>query len=75
MARILVVDDEPDALEFLAEEFGDRGFEVSTALNGKDAIESVKANPPDLLFLEETGSTVCVVPVAPGMSTPSLRHW
>ena len=52
MARILVVDDEKDTLEFFAEEFEDRGFHVDTAISGADAIESVKTHKPDLIFLD-----------------------
>ncbi len=52
MARILVVDDEQDVLDFLAEEFGDCGHEVNTLLRGNEALESVKASTPDLVFLD-----------------------
>jgi two-component system response regulator (stage 0 sporulation protein F) len=52
MARILVVDDEPGLLDFLAEEFKARGLEVGTALNGLEAVESVRAKSPDLVLLD-----------------------
>ena len=52
MARILIVDDEQDAVEFLAEEFRDRGLEVDTALSGLEAIERVRAHIPDIVFLD-----------------------
>ena len=52
MARILIVDDEQDAVEFLAGQFKNRGLEVDTALSGKGAIERVQANIPDLVFLD-----------------------
>ncbi len=52
MARILIVDDEQDAVEFLAGQFKNRGLEVDTALSGKEAIERVQANIPDLVFLD-----------------------
>ncbi len=52
MARLLIVDDEQDAVEFLAGQFKNRGLEVDTALNGLEAIERVQANIPDLVFLD-----------------------
>ena len=52
MARILIVDDEQDAVEFLAGQFKNRGLEVDTALSGLEAIERVQANIPDLVFLD-----------------------
>jgi DNA-binding NtrC family response regulator len=52
MARILIVDDEQDAVEFLAEEFKDRGLEVDTALSGLEAIEKIRAHIPDIVFLD-----------------------
>ncbi len=52
MARILIVDDEPDLVNFLAEEFKVRGLEVDTALRGLEAVESVMAKFPDLVLLD-----------------------
>lgn len=40
--KILLVDDEPDILEFLSYNIMKEGFEVDTALNGKEAIEKAK---------------------------------
>ncbi len=53
MARILIVDDEPDLVNFLAEEFKVRGLEVDTALRGLEAVESVMAKLPDLVVLRK----------------------
>ncbi|MBE0506085.1 MAG: response regulator [Marinospirillum sp.] len=52
MARVLVVDDEPNivlSLEFLMQQ---AGFEVSTAQDGETALELVDKTPPDLLLLD-----------------------
>ncbi len=52
MARVLVVDDEPNivlSLEFLMQQ---AGFEVSTAADGESALESVSTTPPDILLLD-----------------------
>lgn len=52
MAKVLVVDDEPNivlSLEFLMQQ---AGFEVSTALDGESALKLVSENPPDLVLLD-----------------------
>ena len=52
MARILIVDDEQGLIDFLAEEFKERGLDVDTALNGLEAVESVMAKSPDIVLLD-----------------------
>ena len=52
MPRILIVDDEQELVNFLAEEFKDRGLDVDTALNGLEAVESVMAKSPDIVLLD-----------------------
>ena len=50
--RILVVDDEPNivmSLEFLLRK---AGFQVETARNGREALEALEREPPDLLLLD-----------------------
>jgi DNA-binding NtrC family response regulator len=54
MARILIVDDEAEVLDFLAEELRDRDYEVETALTGEEAIEKIKENRPHLMLLDIT---------------------
>jgi two-component system alkaline phosphatase synthesis response regulator PhoP len=49
--KILIVDDEPDILEFLKYSLEMNGFEVFTALNGIDALLSL-SNKPDLIILD-----------------------
>ncbi len=49
---ILVVDDEPDVRNFLATCIEDAGFKVQTAIDGVDALDKIKANPPDLMTLD-----------------------
>jgi two-component system KDP operon response regulator KdpE len=51
-SRILVVDDEPNILNTLAPLLRSHGYEVSTAANGRAAIEAVDAAPPDLMILD-----------------------
>jgi two-component system KDP operon response regulator KdpE len=51
-SRILVVDDELNILNTLAPLLRSHGYEVSTAANGRAAIEAVDAAPPDLMILD-----------------------
>ena len=51
-ARLLVVDDEPNILELLAASLRFSGFEVATAANGLEAIETARSFRPDLLVLD-----------------------
>jgi len=50
--KILLVDDEKDILEFLGYNLKKEGYIVSTARNGKDAIELAKAEKPHLIILD-----------------------
>lgn len=49
---ILVVDDEPDILEFIKYSLEREGFRVSTAKDGYDAIKMVKETVPHLILLD-----------------------
>ncbi|PCH98096.1 MAG: DNA-binding response regulator [Bacteroidetes bacterium] len=51
-ARILLVDDEPDILDFLSYNLKKEGYEVSTAGNGMEALEAAFATTPDLILLD-----------------------
>jgi diguanylate cyclase (GGDEF)-like protein len=51
-ARILVVDDHEDNVELLRARLVARGFTVSTASDGQEALDSVRADPPDLILLD-----------------------
>src|SRR6056297_2278404 len=50
--KILLVDDEPDILEFLSYNIEKEGYEVHTAGNGKDAIELAATVVPQLILLD-----------------------
>ena len=52
LARVLVVDDEPDAVLILAKTLSARGYEVTTAGRGQQAIMLAKAGKPDLILLD-----------------------
>lgn len=47
--RVLVVDDEPDALELLGELLEQCGVQVSTASSANEALDRIAAEPPDVL--------------------------
>lgn len=50
--KVLLVDDEADVLELLKYNLEKEGFQVATALNGKDAIKAAKDDRPDLIVLD-----------------------
>jgi two-component system alkaline phosphatase synthesis response regulator PhoP len=50
--KILIVDDEPDILEFLRYNLEKHGYETLTSLSGKDAIELADKEVPDLILLD-----------------------
>lgn len=49
---VLVVDDEPDIVETLEFALQRRGFRVRRALDGNDAIEVARQDPPDIMLLD-----------------------
>jgi CheY-like chemotaxis protein len=51
-ASILVVDDDPEIVAMLSTRLGARGYKVSTASDGKSAIELAKRERPDLVLLD-----------------------
>jgi len=62
--RILVVDDEPEAVELVEFNLRQSGFDVSTAVDGAEALKKAKANLPalvvlDLMLPELDGLEVC----------------
>jgi two-component system, OmpR family, alkaline phosphatase synthesis response regulator PhoP len=50
--KILLVDDEPDILDFLGYNLKKEGYAVSTANNGIEAIEKAKKELPHLIVLD-----------------------
>jgi len=51
--KILWVDDEIDLLKSHVMLLQEKGYDVETAANGEDAVEKVKGEPFDLVFLDE----------------------
>jgi DNA-binding response OmpR family regulator len=52
MAKILVVDDEPDIVRAVVRIMRSRGHDVVTAKDGQEALEHVVQSPPDLVILD-----------------------
>ena len=50
--KILLVDDEPDILEFMSYNLSNEGYKVYTATNGEEAIEKAKSKSPHLILLD-----------------------
>jgi CheY-like chemotaxis protein len=50
--KILLVDDEPDLLKIISFTIDSWGYEVITATNGREAIDVVKAQKPDIIILD-----------------------
>lgn len=52
MAKVLVVDDEPDAVELVSFNLKAAGYEVVTADDGNEAIKRARQHTPDLVLLD-----------------------
>ncbi|MBR8538160.1 response regulator transcription factor [Carboxylicivirga sediminis] len=50
--KVLLVDDEPDILEFISYNMRKEGFQVLTANNGQEAIKIAEAEIPELIILD-----------------------
>ena len=75
MARVLVVDDDLDLLDTLAEAFRFGGHEVSVAANGRDALHVLRSTEIDVIVLD------MMMPVMDGtqfratqVSDPAIAH-
>lgn len=67
--KILVVDDEPDILEFIEYNLKREGYQVFLGSNGQEAIEKAKQVKPDLILLD------VMMPVLDGIEAcKSLRE-
>ena len=50
--RVLVVDDDPDALDLVVAMLDGNGYDIETAKTGPDAIEEVNRSKPDAMILD-----------------------
>lgn len=52
MPKILIVDDEPFNVDYLEQELEDSNYIILTASNGREALERVRSELPDLILLD-----------------------
>jgi DNA-binding response OmpR family regulator len=52
MARILIIEDEPDMLDLLTLTLEDGGFETTAARSGEEGVRSYEAARPDAVLLD-----------------------
>lgn len=52
MAKLLIIDDEPDLCTIFQRIFQEEGHSVSTATTGQEGIAKARADQPDLIFLD-----------------------
>jgi DNA-binding response OmpR family regulator len=74
---ILLIEDEPDVVNFIKKGLGEESFEVSVALNGVDGLEMAINNKYDIILLdimipEKNGIEVCKEIRWHGIHTPIL---
>ena len=50
--KILLVDDEPDILEIVGYNLSQEGYQISKAINGKDAIAKARKEMPQLIIMD-----------------------
>jgi DNA-binding response OmpR family regulator len=52
MAKILIIDDDPDIIKTLEIRFTTEGYKVSSASNGEEGLRQVDVQKPDLIVLD-----------------------
>ena len=52
MKKILIIDDEPDILEFLSYNLKKEGFKIYTASDGEIGLEKTYKHQPDLIIAD-----------------------
>ncbi len=58
MAKVLVVDDDPDTVEVIRMTLESAGYEVMSAANGRQGLERVISEKPDLIILDVMMDTI-----------------
>lgn len=64
--KILIVDDEPFNVDYIEQELEELNYITRSAFNGREALDSVNSDPPDLVLLD------IMMPVMDGFDV--LRH-
>jgi phosphate regulon transcriptional regulator PhoB len=62
--RCVIIEDEPDIVEMVRYNFRKEGFDVESYARGREGLEALRRNPPDLLLLDlmlpdEDGFSIC----------------
>lgn len=52
MAKILIIDDEERLNDYIKTYLGKRGYEIVTALTGKEALDIYEKEKPDIILLD-----------------------
>jgi DNA-binding response OmpR family regulator len=52
MSKVLVVDDEPEIVQFVSSALEDEGYEVFRAANGRQAVDAAGRDRPDLIVMD-----------------------
>jgi len=52
LSRVLVVDDDPDALDLAVAMLEGGGYDIVTATNGREALEAIAGQKPDAIILD-----------------------
>jgi two-component system alkaline phosphatase synthesis response regulator PhoP len=52
MFKVLLIDDEPDIIDFLSYNFKKKGFDVLTAYDGAAGLQKAQADYPDLVITD-----------------------
>jgi len=58
MAKILIVDDDPDFVEITRTILESKGYEVAAASDGEEALQAMRRDKPDLVLLDVIMSTI-----------------
>jgi DNA-binding response OmpR family regulator len=51
-ARVLIVEDDPNLRDFMAQLLTDAGFDIDVASNGQDALDKAHDKPPRVIVLD-----------------------
>jgi two-component system alkaline phosphatase synthesis response regulator PhoP len=51
-AKVLIVDDEPNNVDFLEQALEDSGYQLITATNGQEALNKIQSEQPDIILLD-----------------------
>ena len=78
VASVLVVDDTVENLRLLSDLLGEQGYEVRAVTSGRQALQAVEHDPPDLILLDITmpemdGYEVCRRLRATGVARRTCR--